>query len=184
MTPAPADDPSMEGTDMTGNSTVASAPARLRTPADFSANATEEIAAALNALLADVFALYLKTKNFHWHVSGPNFYGYHLMFDEQAAQILAATDDMAERARKIGGTTLRSTGHIARLHPAEPGKADVLVPDALPTPSLLAVVLPELLDCRHDALLGKPAPRRRIDPSPTVAVSRSHDPSYAGAGGP
>jgi starvation-inducible DNA-binding protein len=86
----------------------------LETPNLLSSQATEEIAAALTALLADSLALYLKTKNFHWHVSGPHFRDYHLMFDEQAAEIFAMTDPLAERARKIGGTTLRSIGHIAR----------------------------------------------------------------------
>jgi starvation-inducible DNA-binding protein len=78
-------------------------------------NAVKDISGALNALLADTFALYLKTKNFHWHVSGPHFRDYHLLLDEQSAQIFAATDAMAERVRKIGGTTLRSIGHIAKL---------------------------------------------------------------------
>jgi starvation-inducible DNA-binding protein len=87
---------------------------RLETPNLLSSQATEEIAAALTALLADSLALYFKTKNFHWHVSGPHFRDYHLMFDEQAAEIFAMTDPLAERARKIGGTTLRSIGHIAR----------------------------------------------------------------------
>ncbi len=87
---------------------------RLATPTDLGGNATRDISGALNALLADTFALYLKTKNFHWHVSGPNFRDYHLMFDEQAGQILAMTDEVAERVRKIGGTTLRSIGDIAR----------------------------------------------------------------------
>jgi starvation-inducible DNA-binding protein len=88
--------------------------APLATPSDLS-NAARDIAAALNGCLADTFALYLKTKNFHWHVSGPHFRDYHLLLDEQAAQIFAATDAMAERVRKVGGTTLRSIGHIARL---------------------------------------------------------------------
>jgi len=77
--------------------------------------AVEEISSALTMILADMFALYLKTKNFHWHVSGPHFRDYHLLLDEQSAQIFAATDTMAERVRKIGGTTLRSIGHVARL---------------------------------------------------------------------
>jgi len=88
---------------------------RLGTPSEFKPNAIQEIAGALNALLADTFALYLKTKNFHWHVSGPHFRDYHLLLDEHAQQILATTDEIAERVRKIGGTTLRSIGHIARL---------------------------------------------------------------------
>lgn len=89
--------------------------APLKTPTDLSPNAVNDISAALNALLADTFALYLKTKNFHWHVSGPHFRDYHLLLDEQADQIFASTDELAERVRKIGGTTLRSIGHIGKL---------------------------------------------------------------------
>src|SRR5712672_2942654 len=89
--------------------------APLKTPSDLGAEATKDLSAALNVLLADLFALYLKTKNFHWHISGPHFRDYHLLLDEQAAQIFAATDTVAERVRKIGGTTLRSIGQIARL---------------------------------------------------------------------
>lgn len=88
--------------------------ARLATPTDLGANATKDISGALNALLADTFALYLKTKNFHWHVSGPNFRDYHLMFDDHGDEIFAMTDVLAERVRKIGGTTLRSIGDISR----------------------------------------------------------------------
>ena len=88
--------------------------AELESPTDLGANANRDIPAALRALLADVFALYLKTKNFHWHMSGPHFRDYHLMLDEQSDQIFAMTDMVAERARKIGGTALRSIGHIAR----------------------------------------------------------------------
>jgi starvation-inducible DNA-binding protein len=87
----------------------------LHTPTDLSADATRDISGALNLLLADMFALYLKTKNFHWHMSGPHFRDYHLLMDEQADQIFATTDSIAERVRKIGGSTLRSVGHIARL---------------------------------------------------------------------
>jgi starvation-inducible DNA-binding protein len=87
---------------------------RLGTPTDLKAAATRDISAALGGLLADVFALYLKTKNFHWHMSGPHFRDFHLMLDEQGEQIFAMTDPIAERARKIGGTTLRSIGSIAR----------------------------------------------------------------------
>ena len=83
-------------------------------PTDLKTNATRNVAEALNAILADSYALYLKTKNFHWHVSGPHFRDYHLMLDEQAAQILATTDLIAERVRKTGNTTLRSIGDIAR----------------------------------------------------------------------
>src|SRR5213082_4293169 len=88
---------------------------RLETPTDLGANATKDIAGALNALLADTFALFLKTKNFHWHVSGPHFRDYHLLFEEQASQLYATTDPIAERVRKLGGTTVRSIGHIAQL---------------------------------------------------------------------
>ena len=86
----------------------------LATPTDLKAEATRDISAALGGLLADVFALYVKTKNFHWHMSGPHFRDYHVLLDEQGDQIFAMTDPIAERARKIGGTTLRSIGHIAR----------------------------------------------------------------------
>jgi starvation-inducible DNA-binding protein len=87
----------------------------LDTPTDLSPQAVDEISAALNGILADAFALYMKTKNFHWHVSGPHFRDYHLLFDEQAAEIFATTDEIAERVRKIGGTTLRSVAHIGKL---------------------------------------------------------------------
>ena len=86
----------------------------LATPTDLDPAATGDISAALNPLLADVFALYIKTKNFHWHVSGPHFRDYHLMLDEQGEQLFDMTDMLAERIRKIGGTTLRSIGDIAR----------------------------------------------------------------------
>jgi len=89
--------------------------APLQTPTDLGDNARRDITGALNALLADVFALYLKTKNFHWHVSGPHFRDYHLLFDEQAAAIQDSIDTLAERVRKLGGLTIRSIGHIARL---------------------------------------------------------------------
>jgi starvation-inducible DNA-binding protein len=89
--------------------------AALETRNTLGDNATRDISGALTALLADIFALYLKTKNFHWHMSGPHFRDYHLMLDEQADQIFAVTDPMAERARKLGGTTIRSIGHIASV---------------------------------------------------------------------
>jgi starvation-inducible DNA-binding protein len=87
----------------------------LDTPTDLSADAVREVSAALNALVADTFALYVKTKNFHWHVSGPHFRDYHLLLDEQAEQLAGSVDVLAERARKVGGTTIRSIGHIAKL---------------------------------------------------------------------
>jgi len=89
--------------------------APLDTPTDLRPNAVLEISGALNILLADMFALYLKTKNFHWHVSGPHFRDYHLLLDEQGEQIFATTDDIAERVRKIGGTTLRSIARLTRF---------------------------------------------------------------------
>jgi starvation-inducible DNA-binding protein len=92
-----------------------SAPERLDTPTDLSEDAVREISAALNALLADTFALFVKTKNFHWHVSGPHFRDYHLLLDEQSEQLEGSIDILAERARKVGGTTIRSIGHIAKL---------------------------------------------------------------------
>jgi starvation-inducible DNA-binding protein len=91
------------------------APERLDTPTDLSEDAVREISAALNALLADTFALFVKTKNFHWHVSGPHFRDYHLLLDEQSEQLEGSIDILAERARKVGGTTIRSIGHIAKL---------------------------------------------------------------------
>ena len=102
--------------------------ADLATPTGLSPAATQDLAPALTALLADMFALYVKTKNFHWHVSGPHFRSYHLMFDEQGAQIFATTDDIAERVRKIGGTTLRSIGHIARIQRVLDNDADYVTP--------------------------------------------------------
>src|SRR5438477_1616981 len=101
---------------------------KLRTPTSLGANARRDIAGALNALLADFFALYLKTKNFHWHVSGPHFRDYHLLLDEQADQTFATTDAIAERVRKLGGTTLRSIGHIARLQRILDNDADFVTP--------------------------------------------------------
>ncbi|WP_292045424.1 MULTISPECIES: Dps family protein [unclassified Brevundimonas] len=102
--------------------------APLRTPTSLSEEATRDISAALTALLADTFALYIKTKNFHWHVSGPHFRDYHLLLDEQSAEILAMTDPMAERARKIGGTTLRSIGQIAKESRIADNDADYVDP--------------------------------------------------------
>jgi starvation-inducible DNA-binding protein len=101
---------------------------RLDTPTDLSPEGVAAIAEELNRLLADTFALYLKTKNFHWHVSGPHFRDYHVLLDEQSAQILATTDDMAERVRKIGATTLRSIGHIARLQRVEDNDTEYVAP--------------------------------------------------------
>jgi starvation-inducible DNA-binding protein len=102
--------------------------APLATPSELGAEAVKNITGALNALLADVFALYLKTKNFHWHMSGPHFRDYHLLLDEHADQIFAMTDDIAERVRKIGGVTIRSIGHVARLQRLPDNDADFVDP--------------------------------------------------------
>ncbi|MBO9127974.1 MULTISPECIES: Dps family protein [unclassified Rhizobium] len=99
--------------DQTSARTIREAP--LNTPTDLGQNARNDISGALTALLADVFTLYLKTKNFHWHLSGPHFRDFHLMLDDQADQLIGMTDAIAERARKVGGMTLRSVGHIARI---------------------------------------------------------------------
>jgi starvation-inducible DNA-binding protein len=103
--------------------------AALDTPTDLSPTAVTQISAALNGLLADAFALYLKTKNFHWHVSGPHFRDYHLLLDEQAEQIFASTDELAERVRKVGGTTLRSIGDIAKHQSLKDNDAAFVAPN-------------------------------------------------------
>jgi starvation-inducible DNA-binding protein len=102
--------------------------APLATPSYLEPQAVKDISGGLNALLADVFALYLKTKNFHWHMSGPHFRDYHLLLDEHAEQLDAITDEIAERVRKIGGTTIRSIGHIARLQRVLDNDADYVTP--------------------------------------------------------
>ena len=102
--------------------------AALHTPTDLKPAATKEISGAMNAILADVFALYLKTKNFHWHMTGPHFRDYHLLLDEHADQLYAMTDPIAERVRKIGGLTLHSIGHIARLQRIEDNDAEYVEP--------------------------------------------------------
>jgi starvation-inducible DNA-binding protein len=102
--------------------------APLHTPSDLEASATKDIAGAMNAILADVFALYLKTKNFHWHMSGPHFRDYHLLLDEHADQIFAMTDPIAERVRKLGHSTIRSIGHIDRLKRIEDNDAEYVEP--------------------------------------------------------
>jgi len=100
----------------------------LKVPTDITPKAVVDITGALNALLADAFALYLKTKNFHWHMSGPHFRDYHLLLDDHGDQIFAMTDDIAERVRKIGGTTIRSIGHIARLQRIPDNDAGYVTP--------------------------------------------------------
>jgi len=102
--------------------------APLATPTGLSERATRDISGALNALVADFFALYVKTKNFHWHVSGPHFRDYHLLLDEQADQLFATTDVIAERVRKIGGTTVRSIGHIGQLQRVLDNNAEYVTP--------------------------------------------------------
>ena len=102
--------------------------APLATRTDLTAAAVKDIAGAMNGILADVFALYVKTKNFHWHMSGPHFRDYHLLLDEQADQLYAMTDPIAERIRKLGGTTLRSIGHIGRLQRVVDNDADYVEP--------------------------------------------------------
>jgi starvation-inducible DNA-binding protein len=101
----------------------------LSTPTDLTPEATRDVTGAMNSLLADVFALYVKTKNFHWHLSGPHFRDYHLMFDEQDIQISAMMDPIAERVRKIGGSTIKSIGHIARLQRVLDNDADYVDPE-------------------------------------------------------
>jgi len=109
---------------------MASKPApRLKTPTDLKSNATKAVADALNVILADTFALYMKTKNFHWHVSGPHFRDYHLMFDDQGTELFNTTDEIAERVRKIGGNTLRSIGDIAKKQTISDNDARYVSPD-------------------------------------------------------
>jgi len=100
----------------------------LVTPSDLGQESVKNISGALNALLADVYALYFKTKNFHWHISGPHFRDYHLLLDEHGDQIFTIGDDIAERVRKIGGTTIRSIGHISRLQRSKDNDADYVDP--------------------------------------------------------
>jgi len=111
----------------TSNKSDKTAP-ELDTPTDLPQAAVDKISKSLNTLLADAFALYLKTKNFHWHVSGRHFNDYHLMLDQQSDAIFATTDQLAERVRKLGGTTLRSTGHIVRLQRLLDNDADFVTP--------------------------------------------------------
>lgn len=117
----------------TREANVATTPSELKTPTDLASNHTRSVADALNGVLADAFALYLKTKNFHWHVSGPHFRDYHLLLDEQATEIIGVTDDIAERVRKIGNMTLRSIGDIARRQTFADNDRDFV-----PAPEMLA----------------------------------------------
>lgn len=102
--------------------------APLLFPTDLGEKASKDISAAMNSVLADVFALYIKTKNFHWHVSGPHFRDYHLMFDDHGNEIFSMTDPIAERVRKLGGTTIRSIGHISKLQSIADNDADFVEP--------------------------------------------------------
>jgi len=113
---------------MLAEETTARRAAPLKTPSDLGAEAKRDLSGALNILLADLFALYLKTKNFHWHVSGPHFRDYHLLLDEQADQVFAITDTVAERVRKLGGGTIRSIGQIAKLQRVLDNDADYVSP--------------------------------------------------------
>lgn len=110
---------------------MSATPAALDTPTDIASNAARTVADALNIVLADLFALYLKTKNFHWHMSGPHFRDYHLLLDDQASEIFAATDAVAERVRKTGNTTLRSIGDVARHQTVRDNDADFVAPGAM-----------------------------------------------------
>jgi len=112
-------------------SPVSPVPAALAVPSDLGANATRDIAAALNLLLADVFALYMKTKNFHWHMSGPHFRDFHLMLDEQSDQIFAMTDVLAERVRKLGHLTMHSIGEISRNQRSTDNDAAFVTPQGM-----------------------------------------------------
>jgi starvation-inducible DNA-binding protein len=118
-----------EMTTMSSSDALSRRNASIDPPAGLGSNATRDIAAALNAVLADTFALYLKTKNFHWHVSGPHFRDHHLMLDDQGDQLFGMTDNIAERVRKIGGSTLRSIGQIGRLQRIPDNEADYVTPD-------------------------------------------------------
>jgi len=113
---------------MTTKDAVARRKAPLKTPTGLSASATQDISGSLNILLADVYALYMKTKNFHWHVSGPHFRDYHLLLDEQADQLYDTTDPIAERVRKLGGNTIRSVGQIKKLQRVLDNDADYVTP--------------------------------------------------------
>src|SRR6201987_1089729 len=113
---------------MKKNASASRRASKTNPPTSLGAEARRDIPAALNALLADIYALYLKTKNFHWHMSGPHFRDYHLLLDEQADQLFAMTDPIAERVRKTGGSTLRSIGQIARMQRIKDNDADYVEP--------------------------------------------------------
>lgn len=134
----------------------------LTTHSDLTREAVVEMTGALNALLADVFALYLKTKNFHWHMSGPHFRDYHLLLDEHADQIFAMTDDIAERVRKVGGTTIHSIGHVGRLQRIKDNDADFVTPQDM---------LAELLEDNKALTLSMRAAHDLCDETGDVATA-------------
>jgi starvation-inducible DNA-binding protein len=136
--------------------------APLKTPSDIAPEYVKEIAGALNALLADVFALYLKTKNFHWHMSGPHFRDYHLLLDEQGDQIFGITDDIAERVRKVGGTTIRSVGQICRLQRIADNDADYVTAEDM---------LSELYEDNKAVVLSMRAAHNLCDEAGDVATT-------------
>ena len=113
---------------MNGDTALTCMGAKLSTPSSLPSNVVRDLSGALTLILADIFALYLKTKNFHWHMSGPHFRDYHLLLDDQGKQIFATTDELAERVRKVGGTTLRSIGHISRLQRLLDNDAEYVTP--------------------------------------------------------
>jgi starvation-inducible DNA-binding protein len=136
--------------------------APLATPSDIAAQAVTEITGALNALLADAFVLYLKTKNFHWHMSGPHFRDYHLLLDDHGDQLYAMTDDIAERVRKMGGSTIRSIGHIARLQRIPDNDSEFVTP---------ADMLSELREDDNAVLLSMRAVHALCDDAGDVATA-------------
>ena len=133
----------------------------LATPSDISAEGVKQIAGALNALLADVFAVYLKTKNFHWHMSGPHFRDYHLLLDGHGDQLFGITDEIAERVRKIGGITIRSIGHIARLQRVADNDAEFVTPSDM---------MSELLDDEKALVLAMRSVHALCDDAGDVAT--------------
>ena len=134
----------------------------LATPSDISAERVKQIAGALNALLADVFAVYLKTKNFHWHMSGPHFRDYHLLLDGHGDQLFSITDEIAERVRKIGGITVRSIGHIARLQRVADNDAEFVTPSDM---------MSELLDDEKALVLAMRSVHALCDDAGDVATA-------------
>jgi starvation-inducible DNA-binding protein len=136
--------------------------APLTTPTDLDRQLVADVTGGLNALLADVFALYVKTKNFHWHASGPHFRDYHLLLDDHAEQIFEMTDEIAERVRKLGGTTIRSVGHINRLKRIADNDADFVTPDDM---------LSELREDERDLILRMRAVHNLCDDAGDVATA-------------